>query len=112
MILGQLPEKVRLILLRIAAAQQPVTIRRFVEFDTGVMAGSDLFATQTRGQLIQRSKLQTAIAGDTGNRRLSIEITGNKRLHHILLKLAFEIQYIERKAKFFRNPAGIVNIIE
>src|SRR5205085_9655036 len=72
--LRQLPKKIGLILLRIATAQQPITVRGFIEFDARVIAGRHLFAPDTCCQLIERSKLQTAIAGNARNWRLAIQV--------------------------------------
>src|SRR2546429_1019482 len=48
LILSQLPKKVRLILLRIAAAQQATTIARFVELNARVVTGGNFLAAKTR----------------------------------------------------------------
>src|SRR5712692_507037 len=91
LVLSQLPKKVRLVLLRIVAAQQSITIRRGVEFDARVVSRCYFFATQTRRQTIERRKLQTTVASKAGNRRLAVQIAGDKRLHDIALKFALEI---------------------
>ena len=67
---------------------------------------------QTKCQPIQRRKLQPTVAGHTGDRRLTIQITGNERLHYVALKLTLEIEHIERKAEFFGHPARVVNVVE
>ena len=112
LLLGQFPKKVRLVLLKIAAAKQSVTIRRFVILNARIVAGRNFLAAETRRQSVKRSKLQTAVAGDAGNRSFAVEITGDERLHHVALKFAFQIQHVKRKAQLFRHAARVVNIVE
>jgi hypothetical protein len=76
------------------------------------MPGGYFFAAKAQGKPIQRGKLQSTVAGDARYRRFSAQVTGNKWLHNIVLKLTFQIEYVKGKAKFFRDSASIVNIIE
>src|SRR5580765_716837 len=76
------------------------------------MAGRDFFTPQTYRQLIERSKFQTAVAGDAGNGRLAIQITVDERLHHVALEFLLEVQDVERKTQFFRDATRIIDIIQ
>ncbi len=98
--------------MRISSAQKPVTGARRIEFNSSVVPGCNFLAPQAERQTIQRRKLQPAVAGHAGDRRLAIQITGNERLHHVALKLSLEVQHIEREAEFFGHAARIVNVIE
>src|SRR3989442_3449182 len=91
LILCQLPKKIGLILSRIAATQQPITVRRFIEFDARVMTGRHPFTPETCGKFIEGSELQTAIAGDAWNGRLAVQVAVDERQHYVALELLFQI---------------------
>src|ERR1041385_7565872 len=76
------------------------------------MSSRDFLTTQTQRQSIERSKLQTTVARDTRNRRLTSEITRNKRLHHVALEIALEIQHVKRKSEVLGNATRVVNVVE
>ena len=97
--------------MQVTAAQQAVTVRGRIKLDTCIVAGGDLGTTEADGEFVERSKLQTAVAGDTGNRRLAVQVTVDERLHHVALEFFFQIQNIERKAEFLGYAPRIVNII-
>src|SRR5690348_11918446 len=76
------------------------------------MAGRDLLTTQTYGKPIERSKLQSTIAGNAGNGSFTAEVTRNKWLDHVALEFALEIQNIKRKAEFFSDSPCVINVIQ
>src|SRR5438067_12680022 len=76
------------------------------------MTGRDFLASEAGRKLIERSKLQTAVAGDARNRRLATQVAVDERLHHIALEFLFQVQNIKWKAKFFRDAPRVVNIVE
>src|SRR5207302_9235893 len=72
----------------------------------------DLLTPEACRQFIERSKLQTAVAGNTRNRRLAIQIAVDERLHYVALEFLFQIQNIERKAQLLRDATRVVNVIQ
>src|SRR5581483_10411096 len=108
----QLPKKVRLILIRISTTQQSITMRRLVKLDARVVTSRDFLAAETDRQLVQRSKLETAVAGNTGNRRFAIQVAVDERLHNVALEFLLQIQHVKRKSQFFGNAPCVINVIE
>src|SRR4026207_1367491 len=76
------------------------------------MAGRNFLTSQTQRQSIQRSELQTTVAGNTRNGRLAVQITRDERLNHVALKVALQIQNVKRKAELFSNATSVVNVVE
>src|SRR5256885_17245277 len=76
------------------------------------MSRRNLFAVETRGQFVKRSKLQTTVTRDTRNRRLAIQVAGDERLHHIALKLTLKIEHVKWKAQLFSHAPRIINVIQ
>src|SRR5882724_6168635 len=89
-----------------------MTPGRFVRLNARVVTGRNFLAAKTDRQLIERSKLQTAVAGDTRNGRLAVQVTVDEGLDHVALEFLLEIQNVKRKSKFFGDATRIVNIIE
>ena len=84
--------------MRIAAAQQPVTVGRFVKLSARVMTGRNFLAAKAHRQLIERSKLQTAVARNAWDRSLAIQVTVDEGLDDVALEFLFQIQNVERKS--------------
>src|SRR2546423_8847569 len=89
-----------------------MTPGRFVKLNARVMTGRNFLAAKAGRQLIERSKLQTAVAGDTRDGRLADQVTVDEGLDHVALEFLLKIQNVKRKSKFFGDATRIVNIIE
>src|SRR5215204_4169511 len=76
------------------------------------MTGRNFVAAETGRELIERSELQPAITGDTGNRSFAAQVALDKRLHYIAFKLAFEVEDVKRKTKLFADAACVVNVVK
>src|ERR1051325_4455432 len=83
-----------------------------MKLDSRVMTRRDFFTTQTDGEFIKRRKFETAVASDTRNGCLAIQVAVDERLHDVALEFLFQVQNIERKSELFGDAPRVINIIE
>src|SRR5690606_9846269 len=111
LVLRQLPHKIALVLPVIPATKKAIASSRLIVLDASIMSRCDLVAPQRLGHPVQRGKLKPGITRDARYRRLAMQITLNKRLDHIAVKILFEIENIERKPERICHTPCVVDIV-
>ena len=103
------PEKIGLILARVAAASQQIASRRFVTRDARVVSGGDAGGIPRAGARQQRAELEIDITRHARHRRSPAAVCVGERPDHRAVELRLHVQHVVRNVQLARHAPRVVH---